>query len=73
MRDDLTQGGEAADGRDEQGDEAPGGDDRRDQPQHRLGGAQVGGGQPSGGNSRPRKDFTFVKKRGIIPDGLVQK
>ena len=31
------------------------------------------GGQPSGGRSRPRKDFTLVKKRGIIPDGLVQR
>ena len=32
----------------------------------------MGGGQPSG-RSQPRKDFTIVKKRGIIPDGLVQR
>ena len=68
--------GDAAEGhagRDDQCDGAQAGDVRRDQPQHVVEGAQVDRGQPSIGRSRPRKDFTIVKKRGIIPDGLVQR
>ena len=68
--------GDAAEGhagRDDQCDGAQAGDVRCDQPQHGVEGAQVDRGQPSIGRSRPRKDFTIVKKRGIIPDGLVQR
>ena len=69
-------GGEAAEGQGDQGgqgDGAQAGEDRRDQPQHSVEGAQGDGGQPSIGRSRPRRDFSIVKKRGIIPDGLVQR
>ena len=68
--------GDAAEGhagRDDQCDGTQAGDVRCDQPQHGVEGAQVDRGQPSIGKSRPRKDFTIVKKRGIIPDGLVQR
>ena len=69
-------GEEAAEGhgdRGDQGDGAQAGDVQGDQPQHSVEGSQVNRGQPSIERSRPRKDFTIVKKRGIIPDGLVQR
>ena len=49
------------------------GDDRRDtHPKHTVEDSQVVGGQSSR-NSRPKKDFRIVKKRGRISDGLVQR
>ena len=58
---------------DDRHDGAQAGDDQYDRLPHNVEGAQGCGGQPSIGRSRPRKDFRIVKKRGIIPDGLVQR
>ena len=65
--------GQGQGGRDQDHDDgAQVGDDQQEElPQHAVDEAQVRG-QPSR-DSRPRKDFRVVKKRGIIPDGLVRR
>ena len=48
-------------------------DGQGDQPRPGLGEDQVFGRQPRASISRPKNEFTLVKKRGIITDGLVQR
>ena len=48
-------------------------DGQGDQPRPGMGEDQVFGRQPRASISRPKNEFTLVKKRGIIPDGLVQR
>ena len=70
--DNIQRGGDGKAGQGGLGDRVHGGYGQGDRPQQGVGDDCVDGGQHSSRTSRPRKDFTLVKKKGIVPDGLVQ-